>query len=138
MKRLNRLIVLALVIGTPWVVQAGDGPESVTWNCMDVGAAGLKWNGDTDTYRDSSFFQQQHRIVQTRDQLSFPQSIPFKEGTRCGFRPNIPVLTCDDGVRIFNLNVQTGYATHSKTYGWMDPYSRPPAMFVAAAICNRI
>ncbi len=138
MRRASRIVMSTLLLTASTVSSAGDGPDQVTWNCMDVGAAGLKWNGDTETYRDSSFFQQQHRIVQQKDQLQFPQSLPFKQSTRCGFRPDIPVLTCEDGVRTFNLNVQTGYATHSKTYGWMDPYSRPPAMFVAAAVCNRI
>ncbi len=138
MRGFSRIVVSILLFSASAMVSAGEGPDQVTWNCMDVGAAGLKWNGDTDTYRDSSFFQQQHQIVQQKDQLRFPQSLPFKQSVRCGFRPNMPVLTCEDGVRTFNLNVQTGYATHSKHYGWMDPYSRPQAMFVAAAVCNRI
>ncbi len=138
MRKQIRLMVMGMMLVATPLVEAGDGPDQVRWNCMDVGAAGLRWNSDTDTYRDTSFFMQQHQIVQQQDQLTFPDEMGFKAGYRCGFRPNIPVLTCDDGVRTFNLNVQTGYATHSKTYGWMDPYSRPQPMFVAAAICNRI
>lgn len=119
------------------VAVAGDGPEQVNWHCMDVGSAGLRWNSDTETYRDTSFFMQQHRLTQKKEYLTFPAEMGFRSDYSCRFRPNIPVLTCEDGVRTFNLNVQTGYATHSKTYGWMDPYSRPQPMFVAAAVCRR-
>ena len=128
-------IVIALVFSSS--VMAADGPERIHWNCMDVGAAGLRWNSDTETYRDTSFFMQQHQIVQEKEHIIFPDSMSFRPGYHYSFRPNIPVLTCEDGIRTFNLNVQTGYATHSKTYGWMDPYSRPQPMFVAASICNR-
>ena len=104
---------------------------------MDVAVSGLRWNQDTETYRDESFFMQQHRVQQKKDQLIFPAAMGFREGYSCGFRPNIPVLSCDDGVYRFNLNVQTGYATHSKGYGWMDPYGRPEPMFVAASVCRQ-
>ncbi|MBT4300860.1 MAG: hypothetical protein HOD47_06460 [Gammaproteobacteria bacterium] len=129
-------VLMMLPIGSS--AQAdGDGPKSVRWNCMDVAVTGLRWNSDTDTYRDANFFMQQHTIQQNGDQLLFPATLNFAEGVQCAFRPKIPVLSCDDGIRTFNLNVQTGYATHSKAYGWMDPYSKPDPMFVAAAICRR-
>lgn len=136
MKPSLTLLLPLLMLSSP--LHAADGPEQIRWNCIDVGAAGLRWNSDTETYRDASFFMQQHQIVQQKGHLTFPATLGFQADYSCRFRPNIPVLTCEDGVRLFNLNVQTGYATHSKNYGWMDPYSPPPTMFVAAARCHRI
>ncbi len=135
--RPDQATLLLLGVMVPAIGIAGDGPDQVNWNCVDVGSAGLRWSGDTETYRDTSFMLQQHQVVQQRDHLLFPPSLPLQEGYQCGFREGVPVLTCGDGVRSFNLNVQTGYATHSRTYGWMDPYSRPQPMFVAAAVCHR-
>lgn len=115
---------------------ADDQKFTQKWHCVDIATTGIRWNSDTETYRDASFFMQQHLIDQTGDQLTLPKTLGFSDSYRCGFRANSPVLTCQDPVHIFNLNVQTGRASHSKTYGWMDPYARPDPMFVSALVCR--
>lgn len=136
MRMIARISGVALMLVIAPLAAVADGVERRTWHCMDVASAGLRWNGDTETYRDTSFFKQQYQIVQRKDQLEFPKALGFSEGYKCGFREKSAVLTCQGPTRTFNLNVQTGYATHSKTYGWMDPYARPESMFVSALTCR--
>ncbi len=132
------LAVAAAVLSTMAVATdaAEDAEQSQKWHCVDVASAGIRWNSDTETYRDASFFMMQYIIEQKGDQLVLPKTLGFAEEYTCAFRANSPVLTCKDPVHIFNMNVQTGLATHGKTYGWMDPYSRPDSMFVSALTCR--
>jgi len=135
MKR-SAIKAILLMLGAAASANASDGSESRTWHCMDVASAGLRWNGDTETYRDTSFFKQQYQIVQTKDQLQFPENMGISEEHRCGFRGKNSILTCRGPAHTFNLNVQTGYASHSKGFGWMNPYARPEPMFVSALTCR--
>lgn len=136
---ITKVFALAAAVSSAMAV-AADSSESTgqsqKWHCVDVASAGIRWNSDTDTYRDASFFMMQYIIEQKGDQLVFPKTMGFADKYTCGFRDNSPVLTCKDPVHIFNMNMQTGLATHGKTYGWMDPYSRPDSMFVSALTCR--
>jgi hypothetical protein len=92
-----------------------------TWFCSSEERAGLKYKNGTwgvTQYNDKRM------TVKQQDNILFFNNPPFKDAkcnTESWGLKRLGVITCQDGyMSLFALNTNTGLATSSQAFGWID------------------